>query len=259
VLVLDALNFSFWGEPRWVVSYRDQHYNGYWALAAALKRSLDDGLPLTNARYLAGIDEQTLGAILAGEHTIPLLSQRVENLRQCGRLLLERYDGRFSQLIHQAGGSAVSLVQTVVDELSSFNDIADYGGREVRFYKRAQILAADLTGAFHGSGLGHFADLDRLTAFADYKVPQVLQHLGILVYDDELADLLRRRIEIPAGTPLEVEIRAATIWGVEALRRAMLHQGRLVAPSQLDWMLWARGQDLPGDVLPYHRTRTIFY
>jgi hypothetical protein len=162
-------------------------------------------------------------------------------------------------LIQQACGSAISLVQRVVSELPSFNDVAHYQGCQVRFYKRAQILVADLAGAFHGEGLGSFNNLDQLTAFADYKVPQVLQHLGILVYDHELSERLRRRVDIPAGDPLEVEIRAATIWAVEALRRALARLGRLIPPYQLDWLLWELGQDLPAGVLPYHRTRTIFY
>ena len=31
-----------------------------------------------------------------------------------------------------------------------------------------------------GKGLGAFSDLARLTMFADYRVPQVLRHIGIL-------------------------------------------------------------------------------
>ncbi len=259
VLVLDALNFSFWGEPRWVVSYGGQRYNGYWALAAALKRALEAGIPLTNAAYLATIDEATLGQILAGEHPIPLLAERANNLRELGRVLLEGYDGRFTRMISAAQGSAVRLVQRVAAELPSFNDVASYHGREVRFYKRAQILAGDLAGAFGGRGPGHFHDLDQLTAFADYKVPQVLHHLGLITYDAHLEHLLAERADLAAGDPREVEIRAATIWSVEAIRRALAAYGVLRPPYQLDWMLWQLGQNLPSGVLPYHRTRTIFY
>ena len=37
---------------------------------------------------------------------------------------------------------------------------------QVFFYKRAQIFVADLWGAFHGMGLGEFADIAELTMFA---------------------------------------------------------------------------------------------
>src|SRR5581483_9671223 len=58
VLVLDTLNFCFWpdpGQPRWRVSARGETLDGYWALVAALRRALDEGVPLTDARYLANV------------------------------------------------------------------------------------------------------------------------------------------------------------------------------------------------------------
>jgi hypothetical protein len=39
----------------------------------------------------------------------------------------------------------------------------------VSFYKRAQILIADIWGCFEGKGLGFFEDIDHLTMFADYR------------------------------------------------------------------------------------------
>jgi hypothetical protein len=40
---------------------------------------------------------------------------------------------------------------------------------QVFFYKRAQIFAGDLYGAFRGRGLGEFTDLDQITTFPDYR------------------------------------------------------------------------------------------
>lgn len=258
VLVLDALNFSFWGEPRWRVNYRGEWYDGYWALAAALKRALEAGTPLYDAEYLSRIDAAQLAQIMAGEHDIPLLAERVANLREVGQGL-KQTGGTFSRLITNAGGSAIRLVELVVEHFPSFNDVARFQGREIRFYKRAQILAADLYGSFHGQGFGRFHDLDHLTAFADYKVPQVLYQLGILIYTPELQERLRRRLELEPGSQMELEIRAATIWGIEFLRRELQRLGQPLAAYQLDWALWRLGQDLPQETLPYHRTRTIFY
>ncbi|HET7037539.1 MAG TPA: queuosine salvage family protein [Thermomicrobiaceae bacterium] len=259
VLALDALNFSFWGEPRWVVSYQGERYNGYWALAASLTRALNQGVPLDDAAFLAEIDAARLGEILAGEHPIPLLEERAANLREVGRVLLARYGGLFSRAIAASGPSAVGLVELVVRDFPSFRDVANYHGVEVRFYKRAQILVSDLYGAFAGTGLGAFPDIGRLTAFADYKVPQVLEHLGVLVYTPALAERIARLEELPAGGAGEVEIRAATICSIERLRRALANRGRRLAAFEIDWALWSLGQQLPGSARPYHRTRTIFY
>jgi hypothetical protein len=259
ILVLDALNFCFWGEPRWVVDYEGRRYNGYAALAAALTRALKTGVPLTDAAFLANIDDAQLATILAGEYTIPLLSERAANLREVGRVLQSRYDGQFRALIDDARGSAIALVRRIVEEFSSFRDVASYAGETVYFYKRAQILASDLSGAFNGAGLGSFHDLNQLTAFADYKVPQVLRELGVLQYHEELSRLLRERIQVPAGSRYEVEIRAATIWAVEELRQLLVQLGHPLPAYRLDWTLWQFGQELPASTEPYHRTRTIYY
>ena len=39
----------------------------------------------------------------------------------------------------------------------------------VAFYKRAQILIADIWACFEGQGLGYFYDINYLTMFADYR------------------------------------------------------------------------------------------
>jgi len=41
-----------------------------------------------------------------------------------------------------------------------------FEGRKVRFYKRAQILVADLWACFEGEGYGDFHDIDKITMFA---------------------------------------------------------------------------------------------
>src|SRR5690606_34187070 len=72
VLVLDALNFCFWQLPnperqRWSVTWQGTTYNGYWALAAALKRSVEAGIPLADAEFLAVLTEDEMAEILAGD------------------------------------------------------------------------------------------------------------------------------------------------------------------------------------------------
>jgi hypothetical protein len=262
VLVLDALNFCFWadpGEARWQVEDRGEWVNGYWALAVALKRAVAEGVPILDAEYLARMSVGDLARVLRGRGLVPMLEQRLANVREVGRGLLASYGGQFANVISRADRSAVALVRLLARDFPSFDDVATYQGREVRFYKRAQICAADLYGALGGAGLGELRDLDRLTAFADYKVPQVLRGLGILEYSPELAAKVDARAPIAPSSADEVEIRAATIWGVEELRRALAGRGRSLTASEVDWYLWDLGQHLPPDVPPYHLTRTVYY
>jgi hypothetical protein len=259
VLVLDALNFCFWPEPRWRVEYDQQLYDGYRALAAALRRAIERGSPVWDASYLAQITAPQLGDLLAGQGIVPLLEARAAHLREAGQGLLAHFDGRFSVAVERAARSAATLVRLVVEHFPSFDDVATYAGQEVRFYKRAQLLATDLAGAFGGRDLGEFDDLDQLTAFADYKLPQVLRWYGALVYAPELADRIDRREELPAGSPEEVEIRAATVCAVEELASRLASVGRPTPAWLIDWALWSLGQTLPSEAPPYHRTRTVFY
>lgn len=44
---------------------------------------------------------------------------------------------------------------------------------------------------FRGEDHGHFEDLDSITMFADYRVPQVLVHFGAMTYTEPLMKLLK--------------------------------------------------------------------
>lgn len=93
-----------------------------------------------------------------------------------------------------------------------------YKGRQVFLYKRAQIFAADLWGAFKGQGYGDFKDVNSLTIMADYIVPAVLQQLGVLKYSPTLASTIEASGEIGPGTEEEVELRACSVYAVEKMR-----------------------------------------
>ena len=101
--------------------------------------------------------------------------------------------------------------------------------------------------------------MDRLTAFADYKLPQVLRHLWILRYVPELAHKIDQGILIEAGSPEEVEIRANTICVVDLIRQELEKMGKGLKAFKIDWILWNLGQDEAFKEKPYHRTVTIFY
>lgn len=261
ILVLDALNFCFWAErsqPRWTVEYRGETLNGYLAEAAALTRAVEERIPLWDAQYLSEMSESDLAHIFRGQQRIPLFEQRLYNVREVGRVLLECYAGQFVHAIEQAGYDAVRLALLLARQFSSFHDVALYRQKEVRFLKRAQICAADLYGAFAGKSWGALTAMDRLTAFADYKLPQVLRHAGVLEYAPSLAERVDDWELLEAGSEEEVEIRAATVWACELLRRGMAKRGSLLTAAEIDLRLWLMGQQAP-EMKPYHRTRTIFY
>jgi hypothetical protein len=266
MLLLDALNFCFWGEKdqaRWQISYQGETLNGYWAEAAALRRAVEEGKPVWDAGYLSNIDRQELATLFRGLSAdtpeIPLFEERLWIAREVGQVLLEHFEGQFSYLVDRMRQSGVELALALAKHFSSFRDVATYDSQEVRFLKRAQICVSDLHDAFNGQSWGAFTDLDQLTIFADYKLPQVLRHYGVLVYTPELAEKVDRQEQLAPGSAEEVEIRAATIWACELLRRAAsrLSEQALTAAA-IDQWLWHLGQDAD-HMRPYHRVRTIYY
>lgn len=276
VLLLDALNFCFWaehGQPRWSIEYKGETLSGYWAEAAALTRAVEEGYALWDARYLSEISSADLATIFRGAPPlgtsadelvatpveIPLFEQRLANAREVGRVLLERFDGQFSHVIEEASGSAVRLALLLAEHFPSFRDVASFRGQEVRFLKRAQICVADVRAAFGGQQWGAFTDIDQLTIFADYKLPQLLRHFGVLEYHPALAERIDRQELLEPGDEEEVQIRAATIWACELLRQAIsATTGELETAADIDAQLWLLSQ-VTTNMRPYHRVRTIYY
>lgn len=265
MLLVDSLNFCFWGEPdepRWSVEWRGQTWDGYYALAAACTRAMDEGVPLADAAFLADLTAEQLAAALRpapGCPSIPLFDERLANAREVGRVLGERYDGQMSHVIEAAEKDAVTLALLLARDFSSFADVAEWNEQPVPLLKRAQICVADINTDFGGTGLGALRGIERLTAFADYKLPQMLRREGVLVDEPELAELIKSYTLIPPGADAEVEIRAATVWAVELLRQALARAGIQQTASAIDYRIWLESQSAPSDGVPYHRTRTIYY
>lgn len=262
IFVLDTLNHCFWperGEAPWTVYYSGNGYSGYWGLAAALKRAVEKGIPVTRADYLACIEKAELMEIFRGDGKIPLLDQRLQNLREAGNKIASLWEGDIVHLLESSGGSALRAVRNLVDSFPSYRDEAVYKGEKVCFWKRAQLFVADVHAAFSGVGPGKFTDIDGLTVFADYKLPQVLRELGIISYHSTLAGRIDDFQPLKPGSEEEVEIRAAAIWAAEALRAGCRCTGMAVNSVRIDNWLWRLGQLDEFRTRPYHRCRTIFY
>lgn len=176
----------------------------------------------------------------------------------------------------------------VVETFPSFRDQVSLDGRQIRIWKRAQILVADSWAAFYPASpeLPHplypglrGPEIQNLTMFADYRVPQILHHLKILTYPPELVTILRNGTMLETGCREELSLRAASIVAVERVRSAMLTliqdgpaSAEVTPPSSvlIDFFLWdlakrvERGEEHvegieTADVVPAHRTRSIWY
>jgi hypothetical protein len=257
-LLLSALNFSFWqDEPRWRVRGAD----GYMALAHALRRAVDDNaVPVWRPSLWTEWSVADLGAVLCGDAAgpshPPMLAERHAVAAELGTWLVAAHGGSALDALRSAR-SAADFAATLAGSLRLFRDVAEYRGRRVPLLKRAQIAAHDCGAALGARAPHGLLDRSGLTAFADYKLPQVLRAARAMVYAPSLAASVDARLELAPGSEAEVEIRALTVVAVERLVALLAARGRSAEATVVDAMLWWRGQGL--HTQPYHRVRTIWY
>ncbi|KAK3818472.1 MAG: hypothetical protein J3Q66DRAFT_173532 [Benniella sp.] len=253
IFLVDLLNFSFWSDididdtgiphpDRYRVTFQGVEYTGYWSMVAAINRALDEGIAITSPELIASeerLPDHEIERIFRSDtkEPIPLLQDRIRVMREAGRVLTERFGGSFTNCIVQADNSALKLVDIIASNFSSFCDEAEFCGRKVQIYKRAQILVADLWACFENKGYGEFNDIDEITMFADYRVPQALYHFHCLHYSPELHQILENGDLLPNGSPFEVEIRGNAIWAVELIRR------RILELIKEDWAAYVAAQE----------------
>jgi Potential Queuosine, Q, salvage protein family len=172
------------------------------------------------------------------------------HLRELGERVGDQHHGSFLSLAQAGDGSATALAEHL-GSWPTWRDVSPYQDREVPFFKRAQIAAADLALA----GIAPAADLSDLTLFADNLVPHVLRIDGVLELDPVLTARIDAGEPIPHDSPEEVEIRACALHAVEQLVTA---HGATDATT-VDYALWNRGAAPRYKAHPRHRARTTDY
>jgi len=232
VLTLDAINFG----SGWFPTIRKRPgCSGYYTVAWALADRFRGHGPYSGEE-LRALDAREIAIVLGQDPAHELMALHATALNDLGRWLGPRTALEAVDL-----GSAEVLAERLAAGMVFFDDRG--------FWKRAQIVANDLALA----GVCEFADLDRLTVFADNLVPHVLRVDGVLVYDDELASRIDRgQLLEPGGE--EREIRACAVHAGELIAAELG-----VAPRVLDTWLWNRGQEPRYKAVPRHRCRTVFY
>ncbi|KAL3314487.1 hypothetical protein Ciccas_006900 [Cichlidogyrus casuarinus] len=271
IFFIDLLNFSFWTEePKYCVNFKNENYTGYFALCAALNRAINEGYQLDEPRIFSEISQEKLAHVLRSnsETEIPLLKERLDCLHQAGHTLLNNFDGSFVNCVKKSDKSAQKLLELILENFPCFRDSCTYENKTVTFYKRAQILIADLWLCFDGESYGEFHDIDTLTAFADYRVPQVLAYFGSISYDSHLMEKLSTGQLLLNGSEEEAEIRGITIFACEKLKektaKKLAENGSMEVVNSIlvDNFLWDFRRDhvqLIETSIPMHKTRCIFY
>lgn len=213
IFILDTVNFCFWakkGEKKWRIEYpKGNILDGWKALVACFDRALGDKIPISDCEFLENITVDQVRKIFRSCNgtEIPLLQKRFEFLRQSAKVLRQKFGGDFNNLLKQADYDAIKIAKLIIKCLPSFRDESFLLGKKIKFYKRAQICAYDLSLLSNS----RIKNIDQLTVFADYKLPQIFRDFEILIYKKNLAEKIDNYVLLKKDSREEIEIRSATI------------------------------------------------
>lgn len=250
LFTFNAVSFSYWGTPKWTIEHQNKKYDGSWAMVSCLLCYFKINQDLSNMK------KQDFENLLRGNTQIPLFEERWKIIQELQEFLKENI---FSEFVKNAQGDALKLLELIIDRFPSFSDFSQYRGKKIHFYKRAQLLVSDIYHMFDGKGIGNLRNIDKLTACADYKLPQILRKLGILEFTPKLAKDIDEGKEIQHNSEEEIEIRANTIIAVELIKKELRKRFSKITSTEINNQLWLITQKKLPDDKPYHLTRTTRY
>lgn len=260
LFIIDTLNFCFW--PNEGYEYID--------LAQNLAKTLKENKNFFEIENLIKITPEELKKNVF-KCEFCLLNERARMIREVFIIIKNKYEGKCTNFVKLCQKNSAKLVQLIVDNFCCYRDNSIYNGEQVFFYKRAQILAADMYLAFvdiknenkvnEENEIINFSEesVSQLTMFADYRVPQILRAKGILKYSHYLDGLIDEKKILEYGSKEEVEIRAATVQTVEKIKEIMKNKGKNILSIEIDVYLWIEGEKLKDKIAPHHRTVSVFY
>ena len=280
LLALDAINFCFWPLPssdKSIASTKTKtNLLEYDHLSIAMKKMAEADHGNSDAEYvfspqnLASMDASKMTTLFEShldptKYPLPNIAKRAMLWKEVGLVLLDKFDGSATALLDASQQDASKLVELMAASFPGFRDEvyvpASQGQQHIVFLKRAQIFVGDVNAALQLRLEG----MDKLTTFADYRVPQILRHKGVLEYLPSLAKKVDQEQEIEKGSYDEISIRASTVVAVEELVKFLNEKHNTketpFTDVTVDWYLWQVGERMnqEGKMKPFHRVRTHFY
>ncbi|HLC95216.1 MAG TPA: queuosine salvage family protein, partial [Patescibacteria group bacterium] len=135
-------------------------------------------------------------------------------------------------------------------------------GHVLKFSKRAQLFPM----LYHGRAassqgkLVPIRDPEHFGPIVDYRVPQALRTLGILRYDENLANRIDDGMLIVPESAMEIEIRIATTKATLMLLEAInAIRQEPITMVELDYVLWSMGRAPSFPQSKHHYTYTTAY
>lgn len=250
LLIYEAIDFSFWGEPKWTVSTDSGMEDGSIALLYVLLKYVKE----KNTTDFSNITKEEFSDILKGNIEIPLFNERYRIIKNVSKIVNENMDGNFYKYIKSIKEDN-ELFKTIINHFPNFKDERKYNGKTVYIYKLAQLLTSDI---LHIRNVKENIKVNysNLIGCSDYKIPQVLRGLGILEYSIELSNIVDNKQEIKENSDYETEIRANTLVVIDKIKNKL---GNKICSIDINDYIWGKSKNKDIKLKPYHLTRCINY
>ena len=230
LLYFEAIDFSFWGNPKWEIQTEKGKQDGSMALLYAM------------LKYIKGNIE------------IPLFEERYNILKKINNVVKEKMNGSFYKAIYNLKTDE-ELFDFIINNFKDFEDIRNYKGKTIYFYKLAQLLTSDIL-HMREKKEKIKVDYSHIVGCSDYKIPQGLRALNLVSYNEELANLVDNKIELKQNSEYEVEIRATVIYVINKIKELLDNRINAIDLNDYIWLM-SKNKDLPKK--PYHLTRNTNY
>ena len=250
LLVYEAIDFSFWGNPKWTINTENGKEDGSIALLYVILKYVRE----KNTTDFSNITRDEFRKILKGNVEIPLFEERYNIIRNVSKIVNGNMNGNFYEFIKDITID-MELFNIIIKYFPNFKDERKYKEKTVYFYKLAQLLTSDI---LHIREIKENIKVDysNLVGCADYKIPQVMRGLEILEYGKELSEIIDNKKQIEENSEYEVEIRANMLIVIDKIKGKLNNN---VCPIDINDYIWGQGKNKNIELKPYHLTRSINY
>lgn len=250
LLVYEAIDFSFWGNPKWTIDTPTGKEDGSIALLYVILKYVRE----KNTTDFSNITKDEFREVLKGNVEIPLFEERYHIIRDVSRIVNENMNGNFYEFI-KGITIDMELFNIIIKYFPNFKDERKYREKTIYFYKLAQLLTSDI---LHIRELKENIKVDysHLVGCSDYKIPQVMRGLGILEYSDKLSNIIDNKKEIEVNSDYEIEIRANMLVAIDLIKKKLENK---VCAIDINDYIWSQGRNKTIELKPYHLTRNTNY
>lgn len=256
-----AVDFCFKHFNRPHDEYEVEGFKGSTAMSRCFyRRSGENPIKADEILEITDSIEET-AKFFGGENLPPLLEERRINLREVALILKDNFSGDPWHVLEEARFKVGDFFNPgLIALLTEKFPIAF--GQDPKFNKRAQLFALMYYGRAKSSNgaLKDLQEAEYIGPIIDYRIPNALRKLKILVYEKDLAERIDRQEIIAKDSIEEFEIRAAALREVVRIFNILNNnlparkQHQTIAP--LDYWLYQEGKTSP---YPHHLTPTTGY